>query len=256
MSRLPCRFLVALSRQAGCSARCPADSAMLSDCPASRTVKRRMAYAAGDETKIRLARQFGICILPNEAGQRAAGAAHQGQERQGDDDDSHGPSRRRPHRPHSWPQRRGAPRGRARRRRRRRRKPPRRLQPSGAKVASIDAIIADRDIDAVLICTPDRHACRPHRGGRARRQGGVLRKARRPRPRTRIRRCLDGREGARHAADDRLQPPLRSEFRRRCKRASPRARSATVEIVTDHVARSRARRRSTISSARAASSAT
>ena len=39
---------------------------------------------------------------------------------------------------------------------------------TSAKVASIDAIIADRNIDAVLICTPDRHAFRPHRGAQRR----------------------------------------------------------------------------------------
>ncbi len=85
---------------------------------------------------------------------------------------------------------------------------------TGAKVASIDAIIADRNIDAVLICTPtDMHSDLIEAAAKAG-QGRVLREARRSQlgPHPRLPRC---REGRRHAADDRLQPPLRSQFRQR-----------------------------------------
>ncbi len=101
----------------------------------------------------------------------------------------------------------------------------------GAEARSADDIIAAKDIDAILIGTStDTHADfieQAVRGG----QGGALREAGRPR-READRGLPEGGRARRQAADDRLQPPLRSEFRRRSSSGSTPARSATVEMVT------------------------
>ena len=60
----------------------------------------------------------------------------------------------------------------------------------------------------------DRHACRSDRALRQGRQGDLLRKADRPRREAR-REVPGGRRQGRRDADGRLQPPLRSAFRRR-----------------------------------------
>ena len=92
-------------------------------------------------------------------------------------------------------------------------RPPKRSpSPPARRSQSVDEIIAANDIDAVLIGTPtDTHADLIERA-RQGRQGGVLREAGRSRRRRASSLPEGGREG-RHAADDRLQPPLRSELR-------------------------------------------
>ena len=124
---------------------------------------------------------------------------------------------------------------------------------TGAKVATIEAILADKAIDAVLICTPtDTHADLIERAVKAGKavfcekpvdlDAGAHRK------------CLKVvRDGQGHA-DDRLQPPLRPELRR-VRRRLDAARSATSNWSRSCRA-TRRRRRSPTSRARAGCSAT
>ena len=125
---------------------------------------------------------------------------------------------------------------------------------TGAKVGSVDEIMAARDIEAVLICSPtDTHADLIERVGQGR-QGDLLREADRPLGRARARLPGSG-EGA--------QGRLMIGFNRRF---DPNFASAEAQLGggrdrrgrdrADHLARSRRRRRSPISSARAACSAT
>ena len=125
---------------------------------------------------------------------------------------------------------------------------------TGAKVADVDAILASKDVDAVAICSPtDTHADLIERAARA----GKAIFCEKPidldvEPRSRLPRS---RQRDRRDADGRLQPPLRPEFRRAAQaRRGGRDRRARNRL--DHLARSRRRRRSPISPARAASSAT
>ena len=100
----------------------------------------------------------------------------------------------------------------------------------------------------------DRHPCRPDRALRARRQGDLLREADRPRRRPGAG-MPEGGGGDRRAADGRLQPPLRPALPRGAQGDRRRQRRQGGDG-QHHLARSRARRRSTTSGARAASSAT
>ena len=118
-------------------------------------------------------------------------------------------------------------------RRRRRRRGGRRRSPRrpARRCASVDEIIAAKDIDAVLIGTPtDTHADLIEKAARAG-KAVLLREAGRPR-RQADRGLPEGGRGGRHAADDRLQPPLRPELRGAEGAARRTARSATVEMVT------------------------
>jgi myo-inositol 2-dehydrogenase/D-chiro-inositol 1-dehydrogenase len=47
----------------------------------------------------------------------------------------------------------------------------------GSDIRTIETIERSGDVDAVVICTPNRHPCRPDRTVCPRRQGRVLRKA-------------------------------------------------------------------------------
>ena len=99
------------------------------------------------------------------------------------------------------------------------------------RCASVDEIIADQDIDAVADRHADRHPCRPDR---ARRRAGKAVFCEKP-----VDLDVDARRGLprrcvkrRHAADDRLQPPLRPELRRALQARLDAGEIGAVEIVT------------------------
>ena len=85
-------------------------------------------------------------------------------------------------------------------------------------------------------CGPDRHAdrhpCRPDRAGGQGRKGGASARSRSTSTAKRIEACLKVVEAGGHAADDRLQPPFRPEFRRRCKKRIDAGAIGKVELVT------------------------
>ena len=101
----------------------------------------------------------------------------------------------------------------------------------GAKVASVDEIIGSKDVDAILIGTPTDFHAEQIEAGLQRRQGRSVREA--------GSRSVDAHRGNPEGggeeqvdADDRLQPPLRSQLRRTCKRASASGDIGDVEMVT------------------------
>ena len=172
-----------------------------------------------------------------KAGQRTAGAAHQGQERQGDDDDLHGPSRAgrigRIHGRNAAATRmRASSRWPTRTRQPRRSWPPPRAPRSRPSTRSSSARRRRRpDLHA------DHHPCRSDRARRARRQGGVLRKAGRP---------LEPAHQACLAIVEKAGTPLMIGFNRRFdpefRQPAPpprRRRGRRGRTRDDHVARSR-----------------
>ena len=94
-----------------------------------------------------------------------------------------------------------------------------------AEVRDVDAIMKAKDIDAVLITTPtDMHADLIEQAASA----GKAIFCEKPIDLSveRVRRCLDGRAGGKGRADDRIQPPLRSELPRGASPDRRRRRSA------------------------------
>ena len=125
---------------------------------------------------------------------------------------------------------------------------------TGAKVAAVDAILAAKDVDAVAICSPtDTHADLIERAARARK--AIFCEKPIDLDVDRVRACLEVVKTDRRDADGRLQSPVRPEFRFAAP-AHRRGRDRRARDRLDHLARSRRRRHSPISPARAASSAT
>ena len=183
---------------------------------------------------------YGVATPSRDASEEHGTGREWEPRQRGHDHDSHRTARRRTHWTHSWRQCRGqSPRPPWWRWPTPCRKRPGALRRRPAHASpSIDEIIADKDIDAVADRHAHRYACRPDRAGGARRARRCSAKSRSTSTSDRIRACLAVVKKSRQAADDRLQPPLRPELRRRAE-AHPGRRDRRRRNRQRHLAGSR-----------------